>query len=289
MAVKAPKIPMIETKLFGNIHAPTSLVQLTSLLSSVPYDYLSPEYWRGQANYNWPVECTAARRIKRHLQHDSDSELDKLPSLEHRVREYERRILNDARAKGFGFKDGRKLSDLDLLASLQHYGAATRLIDFSRNAFIALWFACQSEPNEHGVLLGADIVLGDGMSWIKHQDTANLDIEDIIDHYEKTTIIWEPQHLFERMRVQQSIFFFGMCHDGPWGNLTSLEFNHRSGGQSNNFFAIAISPELKAELQSQWRVIFGYDVLTLFPDIEGFGRYHSSKSEFEYDYFSPLD
>ena len=38
----------------------------------------------------------------------------------------------------------RQLSDLELLAELQHFGAATCLIDFSRSALVALWFACQT-------------------------------------------------------------------------------------------------------------------------------------------------
>ena len=39
---------------------------------------------------------------------------------------------------------GRQLSDLEILAELQHFGAATCLIDFSRSALVALWFACQT-------------------------------------------------------------------------------------------------------------------------------------------------
>ncbi|GEM_PF-552648 len=290
MMAKNLGIAKIDTKIFGKIYAPKNFVELAKLLNDVPYDYLSPEYWRGQSNIDWHVESTAVRRIKRHIQFNPETDISKISTLEEQVVQYEQRILNDARAKGFGYRDGRKLADLDLLASLQHYGAATRLIDFSRNTFIALWFACQSNPDKYGVLLGADIIIGDGISWIKDQSIASLNIEDILSHYNDSILIWEPQYLFERMRIQQSIFFFGVSHDGPWGNLTSLDFDFKSKERSNNFFAIAISPELKSELQTQWRVLFGYDVLTLFPDIEGFGRYHSSRSEFEWDFFSaPLD
>ncbi|EOC1425195.1 FRG domain-containing protein [Cronobacter dublinensis] len=40
------------------------------------------------------------------------------------------------------------------MAKLQHHGAATRLMDFPRSLLVALWFACFSEPNETGLLLG---------------------------------------------------------------------------------------------------------------------------------------
>ena len=48
-----------------------------------------------------------------------------------------------AKALGHDQKNGQQLSDLEILAELQHFGAATCLIDFSRSALVALWFACQ--------------------------------------------------------------------------------------------------------------------------------------------------
>lgn len=41
-------------------------------------------------------------------------------------------------ANGLGFYDGQRLSTL---VSLQHHGGATRLLDITRNLFVALWFA----------------------------------------------------------------------------------------------------------------------------------------------------
>ena len=39
---------------------------------------------------------------------------------------------------------------MELLAELQHYGAATCLIDFTNSALIALWFACHKEAGKAG-------------------------------------------------------------------------------------------------------------------------------------------
>ena len=36
-------------------------------------------------------------------------------------------------------------TDFEMVALMQHYGLPTRLLDFTRNPLIALWFACQSE------------------------------------------------------------------------------------------------------------------------------------------------
>ena len=52
-------------------------------------------------------------------------------------------LIEKARLLGHDKKNGPRLNDLELLAELQHFGAATCLIDFSRNALAALWFACQ--------------------------------------------------------------------------------------------------------------------------------------------------
>jgi hypothetical protein len=42
------------------------------------------------------------------------------------------------------------LSDLELLLELQHYGAATGLVDFSRDFLIALWFAAHDNKGKNG-------------------------------------------------------------------------------------------------------------------------------------------
>ena len=66
------------------------------------------------------------------------------------VREIERQLIERARQAGHGLG----LSELELLARLQHHGAATRLLDCTTNAFIALWFACREKPEVDGVLIG---------------------------------------------------------------------------------------------------------------------------------------
>ena len=45
---------------------------------------------------------------------------------------------------GIGLEDGNQISDLELLATLQHHGSATGLIDFTWNPIVALWFACRA-------------------------------------------------------------------------------------------------------------------------------------------------
>jgi hypothetical protein len=65
----------------------------------------------------------------------------------------EKALIERARAAGLG----SGLGELELLARLRHHGAATRLLDCSRNAFVALWFACRWEPDQDGVLIGFEL------------------------------------------------------------------------------------------------------------------------------------
>lgn len=78
--------------------------------------------------------------------------------------------LGDFGAEGFDIREvqdeilvdaARYAADLtppDLLSQLQHYGYPTNLIDFTTDYLIALFFACDSEPNDDGriVLLNSD-------------------------------------------------------------------------------------------------------------------------------------
>lgn len=85
--------------------------------------------WRGQASSDY----------------DLISSLQRSPNIdsEHELRQREILVLESARRWGLGFGPTGWASDLQLLADLQHYGTATRLLDVTSNPMTALWFACQ--------------------------------------------------------------------------------------------------------------------------------------------------
>lgn len=52
-------------------------------------------------------------------------------------------LLEPARTRGFDISHGRKISNLQLIAKLQHFGAATGLLECTWKPLVALWFASQ--------------------------------------------------------------------------------------------------------------------------------------------------
>ena len=121
--------------------------------------------YRGQANACWLLESGAERRVKLAIKTATPSVASKQNetppiisalkkddgSLPHgSMEEYHNNLLTTARHKGFGLLDGRHLSDLELLTELQHFGAATCLLDFTENALVALYFSCRSNDGKDG-------------------------------------------------------------------------------------------------------------------------------------------
>ena len=86
--------------------------------------------YRGLADAAWEVESSAHRRIR------ASADLPQVPPVT--FQSYIERLLETSGLQGFRHQQDRELSDLELLAELQHYGAATCLIDFTANALVAL-------------------------------------------------------------------------------------------------------------------------------------------------------
>jgi tetratricopeptide (TPR) repeat protein len=93
--------------------------------------------FRGVTNEEYPIQASAV------LRPDEKEQTDKKKRRFDKFLYINKDLIRKAKQRGYDKKDGTELNDLDILAELQHYGAATCLIDFTYSAQIALWFACQ--------------------------------------------------------------------------------------------------------------------------------------------------
>lgn len=121
----------------------------------------------------------------------------------------------------FPDKYQEEMSDLDILADIQHNGGATCLVDFSKNVLTALWFACNTDTDADGFVycydVMHDIIVNDCLSYIKDESQP---VESLLAQtYRETNIcsdvdtrfcIWEPSSRNNRIIRQDSVFVFGM-------------------------------------------------------------------------------
>jgi hypothetical protein len=108
-------------------------------------------------------------------------------------------LINDAKSYHYHKEE---LSNLELLLELQHYGAATGLVDFSRDFLVALWFACDSNKDKDGgvfVLNSSDI----------DKFTQPKDDKSIFSECDKLQFINSNFKSNNRIFAQKGVFVFG--------------------------------------------------------------------------------
>lgn len=192
--------------------------------------------FRGIPNEKYPVQASAYRRL-----------IDKRDQTPMNLLEINKRTIDEARLQGHGQKNGEHLFDLELLAELQHYGAATCLIDFSYSAQVALWMACQQGSEQtadsktfNGKVFAVNISNPDRFQKVTSR-SVKKDIDCFFNSDERKgyqLYQWQPKQQNNRIIAQQSIFLFGgaqieaeaeciILKNSKESILTSLE---KSGG-----------------------------------------------------------
>lgn len=208
--------------------------------------------WRGQGYIDWPIHSGAFRRLKNSSNSDPD---------DGDIRSYEKTLIEQASHKGYHFLNGRVLADLELLARLQHHGAATRLIDFSKNVLVALFFCVTSEIQKTGLLIG---IHTDYLGGYEHQ-LDERSYSEIMDEVEKHDhpMTWDPTGVTGRIDAQNSQFLYSKTSTDKRGSLLMPN-------NPDSVMPIAISPKLKEQSLEILEQVFNIRKTTLFPDIDGF-------------------
>ena len=166
--------------------------------------------YRGLADSRWEVSASIHGRLK-----DSG-----IKEVHYNIfQEMTKRLLARARAEGHDIENHRQLSDLELLAKLQHHGAATCLIDFTSNPLVALWFACQAPieefayhklKEESGKIIAFDSGDSDLCREIPAQDLdKSIDTWLPVDTPHERLWVLPPKKMNNRIVAQQSVFVWG--------------------------------------------------------------------------------
>ena len=211
--------------------------------------------FRGVSKDTYKMEASAYRRLP---------EADR--NNPNKLLKINQELINRARLLGHDQQDGHRLSDLELLAELQHFGAATCLIDFTRNALIALWFACQQSAS--GAANGKVVaVRADDPVRFKTIDAKMVEKKEI-DHFFKEEesgksplYQWQPKQLNNRVIAQQSVFILGGSQVEVAAGCVILK-----SGKSEILHALDSSASITEA--------------SIYPDFDGFARLHAQNKPY---------
>ncbi len=260
---------MFENTIWGSVKMPESFSELLNCVLRTGNDV---SYWRGQSDIAWKLDSSIARKAIRNndvftLKQNNFSSIDF----------WEKIMLEKAKQSLYHYdSNGRQLGDIELLAKLQHMGASTRLLDFSKNILIALWFCASENRDKTGLVIGihTDIIAGLGERLFEFVDCYD-DFTKKINNSENIWIVDAPP-VVSRITAQNSVFLCSKCVNSNHGTFILPEEKYIT--------KLAISPELKKESLKMLSAHFNITPYTIYPDVEGFAKANSSEwrfSEFE--------
>ncbi|MCW4466126.1 FRG domain-containing protein [Glutamicibacter sp. MNS18] len=133
-----------------------TLDELWTAMNAIQSTHRSRLLWRGQANHCWGLHSSLFRTLRNQkydgvftaekhitLQRE-ETDLKPFFPTENEMNEAEVRILTRARSSW----RLDSLNAMEIFARVQHRGGPTRLIDFSFNPLVALWFAVSDNSHE---------------------------------------------------------------------------------------------------------------------------------------------
>lgn len=212
--------------------------------------------YRGQRDSLWALHSAATRRLIEEHGGDIVRDAD-FPQLY--INYHRQTLIEPAHTRGFGSEAGRRLSDVELLAKLQHFGAATGLLDFSWSPLVALWFASEDLTCD-GKLFVVDTNDAIGVARVPSEERAQqLDAVFSGPAGPPHLSFWEPMlsgDASARILRQRSIFIIGRP-------LLPVDTDHMVG--------IVIERDDKESLQLELQTLDFHEE-SLFQDVYGFAQ-----------------
>lgn len=253
--------------------------------------------WRGVANWRWRLQSSLLRNLITNSEPGTFiTEAD--------VRTRELALIREARSWGIGKGLGAAASDLQVLATLQHHGAPTRLLDVTSNPMTALWFACErttSRLDSSGALMAFDVTGLDNLATATHEqpptwgtvkDPLGWHLENAlsISHEKALPFLVRPSYPDQRMVAQEGLFLTGAVPEGEsshgidglplgqgdppgpeaLGNLFAAEPRKAGRPRKLPFVVLVIPTQLKKKLLPHLESTYNRSYRQLFPDVAGF-------------------
>ena len=198
---------------------------IPSLLAEIKSD--ENVIYRGHADISWDLKPSIGRHYS---------------GTWKKVLELEQKSLDEFKKRSIPFLKYKPSSDIEWLCLMQHHGCATRLLDFTTNPLIAIFFASDPDVEEDGEIVTATY----GRSY------ENVSDENLFNRTH--SFAYHPPHITERVAGQSGCFVYSKT---PNVSLTGKQIEK-----------IKISKRLKPDIRSELSNI-GISYASLFPGMDG--------------------
>lgn len=149
-------------------------------------------------------------------------------------------------------------SNWDILSIAQHYGLPTRLLDWTTNPLVALWFAFNEKENTSGLRCVWGLGLESRTVSISDQDPFTIE----------ETKVYAPNHLSNRMTNQSS--WFTLHHfDNKKKEFVSIDEQIEREWHLARF---TFKNDLRMEILNTLDIL-GINQYSMFQDLEGLSKY----------------
>lgn len=220
--------------------------------------------FRGHQDERWPLISSLTRYL-----------YDFIPNRKG-WRAREERAIRIFRRKAHNYLPDANVLDEDLrcLALMQHHGAPTRLLDFTKSPFVAAFFALEKATSNAAVFALNTPVLYNATP-IGRPELSRDEIDPrrkgnferhYIDNHEEVIWIGEPTQMDRRLVAQSGTFVLPGVIDKSLDQILSQY------GTNETLISKIILPQAMRE--EAMRALYRMNITnsTLFPDLEGLAR-----------------
>ena len=197
--------------------------------------------YRGAPKYSYDLRPRIARKIATPIN----------PEDEERFYDEERKRFEIFKAKALSYASHTARSDWEWLTLAQHYGIATRLLDWTENPLVALYFCALHTTDSLGNPAYSD---EDGVLYACHPtDAYPADAKSPFAN-DKHGLLVAP-HLTQRLIAQAAVF---TIHHKPWEEFVDPH---------HEIWKVRITKEFKKELV-QVLPRYGFSRKTMYADFD---------------------